>query len=99
MKSRGWEPGTGAERQMRRKFASLQSPAPNPQSLAPHPHKEQAMGRHWMGMPIAAVMSLTGRVTINVFFPTAEAGEAGEELGAKVLRVGSTPRENGQHRR
>jgi len=38
-----------------------------------------------MGMPIAAVMALTACVTINVYFPAAEAKEAAKEFVEKVI--------------
>lgn len=40
--------------------------------------------RRWMGLPIAAVM-LTACVTINVYFPAAEAKEAAKEFVEKVI--------------
>lgn len=40
--------------------------------------------RRWMGMPIAAVM-VTACVTINVYFPAAEAREAAKEFVEKVI--------------
>src|SRR5688572_5903059 len=40
--------------------------------------------RRWMGIPVAAVM-LTACVTINVYFPAAEAKEAAEEFVEKVI--------------
>lgn len=41
--------------------------------------------RRWMGMPIAAVLALTACVTINVYFPAAEAKEAAKEFVDKVI--------------
>ncbi len=41
--------------------------------------------RRWMGMPIAAVLVLTACVTINVYFPAAEAKEAAKEFVEKVI--------------
>ncbi len=41
--------------------------------------------RHWMGMPIAAVIALSACVTINVYFPAAEAKEAAKEFVEKVI--------------
>ena len=40
--------------------------------------------RRWMGVPVAAVM-LTACVTINVYFPAAEAKEAAKEFVEKVI--------------
>lgn len=40
--------------------------------------------RRWMGLPVAAVM-LTACVTINVYFPAAEAKEAAKEFVDKVI--------------
>lgn len=40
--------------------------------------------RRWMGIPVAAVM-LTACVTINVYFPAAEAKEAAKEFVEKVI--------------
>lgn len=40
--------------------------------------------RRWMGMPIA-VLALTACVTINVYFPAAEAKEAAREFVDKVI--------------
>jgi hypothetical protein len=41
--------------------------------------------RRWMGMPIAATLALTACVTINVYFPAAEAREAAKEFVDKVI--------------
>ena len=41
--------------------------------------------RRWMGMPVAAAMLLTACVTINVYFPAAEAKEAAKEFVEKVI--------------
>lgn len=41
--------------------------------------------RRWMGMPIAVVMLSTACVTINVYFPAAEAKEAAREFVEKVI--------------
>ncbi|MCY7355672.1 MAG: YdbL family protein [Lysobacter sp.] len=41
--------------------------------------------RRWMGMPIAAMIALTACVTINVYFPAAEAKEAAKEFVEKVI--------------
>ncbi len=40
--------------------------------------------RRWMGIPVAAVM-VTACVTINVYFPAAEAREAAKEFVEKVI--------------
>jgi uncharacterized protein YdbL (DUF1318 family) len=40
--------------------------------------------KRWMGMPVAAVL-LTACVTINVYFPAAEAKEAAKEFVEKVI--------------
>lgn len=40
--------------------------------------------RRWMGLPVAAVL-LTACVTINVYFPAAEAKEAAKEFVEKVI--------------
>jgi len=48
--------------------------------------------KRWMGMPIAAVLALTACVTINVYFPAAEAKEAAKEFVEKVINEdGKTP--------
>ena len=41
--------------------------------------------RRWMGMPVAAALLLTACVTINVYFPDAEAKEAAKEFVEKVI--------------
>ncbi len=41
--------------------------------------------KRWMGMPIAAALALTACVTINVYFPAAEAREAAREFVEKVI--------------
>lgn len=41
--------------------------------------------KRWMGMPIAAAVALTACVTINVYFPAAEAKEAAKEFVEKVI--------------
>lgn len=41
--------------------------------------------KRWMGMPIAAVVALSACVTINVYFPAAEAKEAAKEFVEKVI--------------
>src|SRR3546814_16816515 len=47
--------------------------------------------RRWMGMPIAAVLALTACVTINVYFPAAEAREAATEFVDKVIGEDAQP--------
>ena len=39
----------------------------------------------WMGIPVAAAVALTACVTINVYFPAAEAREAAKEFVEKVI--------------
>ncbi|RDZ27959.1 YdbL family protein [Lysobacter silvisoli] len=46
--------------------------------------------RRWMGLPVAAVM-LTACVTINVYFPAAEAKEAAKEFVEKVIGESAQP--------
>ena len=46
------------------------------------------MGKHWINAPVAAI-ALTACVTINVYFPAAEAKEAAKEFVEKV--IGDTP--------
>ena len=46
--------------------------------------------RRWLGLPVAAVM-LTACVTINVYFPAAEAREAAEEFVEKVIGDDAQP--------
>lgn len=46
--------------------------------------------RRWMGMPIA-VLALTACVTINVYFPAAEAREAAKEFVDKVIGEDAQP--------
>jgi uncharacterized protein YdbL (DUF1318 family) len=41
--------------------------------------------KRWMGMPVAAAIALTACVTINVYFPAAEAREAAKEFVEKVI--------------
>lgn len=41
--------------------------------------------RRWMGMPAAAVLALSACVTINVYFPAAEAKAAAKEFVEKVI--------------
>ncbi|TWI03509.1 uncharacterized protein DUF1318 [Luteimonas cucumeris] len=48
--------------------------------------------RRWLGMPITAALALTACVTINVYFPAAEAKEAAKEFVEKVIgEEGTTP--------
>lgn len=54
--------------------------------------------RRWMGVPVAAVM-VTACVTINVYFPAAEAREAARQFVDKVIGEEpqpSTPVEDGE---
>lgn len=46
--------------------------------------------RRWMGIPVAAVM-VTACVTINVYFPAAEAREAAREFVDKVIGEEAVP--------
>lgn len=46
--------------------------------------------RRWMGLPLATVM-LTACVTINVYFPAAEAKEAAKEFVEKVIGDEAAP--------
>lgn len=46
--------------------------------------------RRWMGIPVAAVM-VTACVTINVYFPAAEAREAAREFVDKVIGEDAQP--------
>lgn len=46
--------------------------------------------RRWMGVPVAAVM-VTACVTINVYFPAAEAREAAREFVGKVIGEDGAP--------
>lgn len=39
----------------------------------------------WIGLPVAAALALTACVTINVYFPAAEAKEAAREFVEKVI--------------
>ena len=41
--------------------------------------------RRWMGMPVVAALLLSACVTINVYFPAAEAKEAAREFVEKVI--------------
>ena len=47
--------------------------------------------RRWMGMPVAAAVVLTACVTINVYFPAAEAKEAAKEFVEKVINEDMQP--------
>lgn len=54
--------------------------------------------RHWMGVPVTAVL-VTACVTINVYFPAAEAREAARQFVDKVISEEpqpSTPVEDGE---
>ena len=41
--------------------------------------------KRWMGIPVAALFALTACVTINVYFPAAEAKAAAKEFVEKVI--------------
>jgi hypothetical protein len=41
--------------------------------------------RRWLGMPVTAALALSACVTINVYFPAAEAREAAKEFVEKVI--------------
>lgn len=41
--------------------------------------------KHWMGVPMAGALLLSACVTINVYFPAAEAKEAAKEFVEKVI--------------
>lgn len=41
--------------------------------------------RRWLGMPVTVALALTACVTINVYFPAAEAKEAAKEFVEKVI--------------
>jgi uncharacterized protein YdbL (DUF1318 family) len=41
--------------------------------------------KRWMGMPLVAALALTACVTINVYFPAAEAKEAAKQFVEKVI--------------
>ncbi|MBJ7573690.1 YdbL family protein [Luteimonas sp. MC1828] len=47
--------------------------------------------RHWMGLPFVAALVLTACVTINVYFPAAEAREAAREFVEKVIGDEAAP--------
>lgn len=51
--------------------------------------------KRWMGMPIAAVVALSACVTINVYFPAAEAKEAAKEFVEKVIEEEAEARPDG----
>ena len=46
--------------------------------------------RKWMGVPVASAMLLTACVTINVYFPAAEARDAAREFVEKVISAPAT---------
>ena len=41
--------------------------------------------KQWLGMPVVAALVLSACVTINVYFPAAEAREAAREFVEKVI--------------
>jgi uncharacterized protein YdbL (DUF1318 family) len=41
--------------------------------------------RRWMGIPVAVALAMSACVTINVYFPAAEAKEAAKEFVEKVI--------------
>lgn len=45
--------------------------------------------KRWIGMPIATALALTACVTINVYFPAAEAREAAKEFVENVIDEGA----------
>lgn len=47
--------------------------------------------RRWMGLPLVAALALTACVTINVYFPAAEAKQAAKEFVDKVIGDGALP--------
>ena len=47
--------------------------------------------KRWMGMPVAAAVALTACVTINVYFPAAEAREAAREFVEQVIQEDAKP--------
>ena len=47
--------------------------------------------KRWMGMPIAGLLALTACVTINVYFPAAEAKEAAKQFVEKVIGTDTQP--------
>src|SRR5690606_13833114 len=52
-------------------------------------NRSKAMGgtymKRWLGMPVAGALLLSACVTINVYFPAAEAKEAAREFVEKVI--------------
>ncbi|MCJ0824388.1 YdbL family protein [Luteimonas sp. 50] len=52
--------------------------------------------KRWMGMPVAALV-LTACVTINVYFPAAEAKEAAKQFVEKVIGDEAQPRASDQN--
>ena len=56
--------------------------------------------KRWMGMPTcAAVLALTACVTINVYFPAAEAKEAAKQFVEKVIGDEAQPAQPAPERR
>jgi uncharacterized protein YdbL (DUF1318 family) len=47
--------------------------------------------RHWKGLPFVAALALTACVTINVYFPAAEAREAAREFVENVIGDETAP--------
>lgn len=47
--------------------------------------------KRWMGMPIAGLLALTACVTINVYFPAAEAKAAAKQFVEKVIGDDAQP--------
>ena len=47
--------------------------------------------KRWMGMPLAGLLALTACVTINVYFPAAEAKEAAKQFVEKVIGDDTQP--------
>ena len=47
--------------------------------------------RRWMTLPFVAALALTACVTINVYFPAAEAKEAAKEFVDKVIGDDAAP--------
>jgi uncharacterized protein YdbL (DUF1318 family) len=58
--------------------------------IARNPAIEENRMKRWIGMPVAAVV-LTACVTINVYFPAAEAKEAARQFVEKVIGDEATP--------
>src|SRR5690606_675421 len=69
--------------------APMTLPEPPVRTIAPR--TEERHMRRWMGMPIAAALALTACVTINVYFPAAEAREAAKEFVDKVIGEDAQP--------